>query len=86
MSGEAELTLPQRLAALWDHLGLAAAHVAAQMPGDLAGFVTTSPQRVAGVVLCVPSRLDPAPFAGVAGRLLMIAGRSEERRVGKECV
>jgi SAM-dependent methyltransferase len=74
MSGEAELTLPQRLATLWDHLGLGVAHVAAQMPGDLAGFVTTAPERVAGVVLCVPSRLDPAPFAGVAGRLLMIAG------------
>jgi SAM-dependent methyltransferase len=74
MSGEADLTLPQRLAALWDHLGLAVAHVAAQMPGDLAGFVITASQRVAGVVLCVPSRLDPAPFAGVAGRVLMIAG------------
>ena len=69
-----EATLPQRLTALWDHLGLGAAHVAAQMPGDLTGFVTATPDRVAGVVLCVPSRLDPAPFAGVAGRVLMIAG------------
>ncbi len=77
MAGESELTLPQRLAALWDHLGLRAAHVAAQMPGDLAGFVTRAPERVAGVVLCVPSRLDPAPFAGVAGRLLMIAGEAD---------
>jgi len=77
MSGEAELTLPQRLVALWDHLGLAAAHVGAQMPGDLAGLVTATPQRVAGVVLCVPSRLDPAPFAGVAGRVLMIAGEGD---------
>ncbi len=67
-------TLPQRLAALWDHLGLDTAHVAAQMPGDLADFVTAAPHRAAGIVLCVPSRLDPAPFAGVAGRLLMIAG------------
>ncbi len=69
-----EQTLPQRLTQLWDHLGLGAAHVAAQMPGDLAGFVASAPERVAGVVLCVPSRLDPAPFAGVAGRLLLIAG------------
>jgi SAM-dependent methyltransferase len=72
-----EPTLPQRLAALWDHLGLGAAHVAAQMPGDLAGFVSATPGRVAGVVLCVPSRLDPAPFAGVAGRVLMIAGEGD---------
>jgi SAM-dependent methyltransferase len=69
-----EPTLPQRLTALWDHLGLGAAHVAAQMPGDLAGFIAAAPQRIAGVVLCVPSRLDPAPFAGVAERLLMVAG------------
>ena len=69
-----EVSLPQRLAALWDHLGLGAAHVAAQMPGDVAGFVAAAPARVAGVVLCVPSRLDPAPFAGVAARVLMIAG------------
>ena len=69
-----EQTLPQRLTALWRHLGLGAAHVAAQMPGDLAGFVAAAPERVAGMVLCVPSRLDPAPFAGVAGRVLMIAG------------
>lgn len=77
MSGEAELTLPQRLVALWDHLGLGAAHVAAQMPGDLAGLIAAAPQRVAGVVLCVPSRLDPAPFAGVARRVLMIAGEGD---------
>src|SRR5207244_6120783 len=30
--------------------------------------------RLAGVVLCVPSRLDPAPFDAVADRVLMIAG------------
>ncbi|HVB69298.1 MAG TPA: methyltransferase domain-containing protein [Acetobacteraceae bacterium] len=77
MSAEAALTLPHRLANLWDHLGVGAAHVAAQMPGDLAGIVTAAPERVAGVVLCVPSRLDPAPFAGVARRLLMIAGEGD---------
>ena len=32
------------------------------------------PSRVAGVVLCAPTRLDPAPFEKVAGRLLMLAG------------
>jgi ubiquinone/menaquinone biosynthesis C-methylase UbiE len=29
---------------------------------------------LAGIVLCVPSRLDPAPFARIADRVLMIAG------------
>lgn len=68
------MTLRERLIAVWEHLGLGAAHVAAPMPGDLAQFAMSDPQRIAGLVLCTPSRLDPAPFAGLAGRLLMIAG------------
>jgi SAM-dependent methyltransferase len=68
-----DLTLPERLAALWGHLGLRRAHVATQMPGDLAAFAATSADRIGGLVLCVPSRLDPAPFAALAPRLLMIA-------------
>ena len=32
------------------------------------------PERLAGIVLCAPVRLDPAPFAGLGGRLLMISG------------
>src|SRR6185437_7810757 len=69
-----DLPLPARLLALWDHLGLGAAHVATQMPADLAGFANAAADRVAGLVLCTPTRLDPAPFAGLAGRILMIAG------------
>jgi SAM-dependent methyltransferase len=64
----------ERLLALWDHLGLNAAHVASQMAGDIAGLVQAAPERVGGVVLCVPARLDPAPFAGVAERIRMISG------------
>jgi ubiquinone/menaquinone biosynthesis C-methylase UbiE len=62
------------LVALLDHLGIGAAHLATQVPGDIAGLVATQPDRVAGIVLCIPTRLDPAPFADVADRLLMIAG------------
>ncbi len=69
-----DLSLPARLAALWDHLGLGAAHVAAQMPGDFVEFLHAAPERIAGIVLCAPSRLDPAPFAEAAARLLVIAG------------
>lgn len=68
------LGLDQRLAALWDHLGLAAAHVATQVPGDIAGFARAHPDRVAGVALCVPVRLDPAGFVPVAERVLLVAG------------
>lgn len=68
------LSLDERLLALWDHLGLGAAHVATQVPGDLGGFARAHPDRLAGVALCVPVRLDPTPFAAVAERVLLIAG------------
>jgi SAM-dependent methyltransferase len=63
-----------RLLALWDHLGLEAAHVATQMAGDIAGLAQSAPQRLGGVVLCVPARLDPAPFVPIAARTTLIAG------------
>ena len=72
MPDEAELSPTERLLALWEYLGLGAAHVATPIPGDLSSLASRHPQRVAGIVLCVPSRLDPAPFAAVAERVLMI--------------
>ncbi len=64
----------ERLAALWDHLGIRSAHVATQVPADIADFAAHHPDRLSGLVLCVPTRLDPAPFAAIADRVLMIAG------------
>jgi len=64
----------ERLVALLDHLGLARAHVATQIPADIAELAASHPQRLAGIVLCTPVRLDPAPFAGLGDRLLMISG------------
>jgi hypothetical protein len=63
-----------RLTALLDHLGLARAHVATQIPADIAGLAVADPGRLGGIVLCAPVRLDPAPFAHLADRVLMIAG------------
>jgi SAM-dependent methyltransferase len=63
-----------RLAALMDHLGLARAHVATQVASDVAGFAAQHAQRIGGLVLCAATRIDPAPFAEVAPRLLMISG------------
>jgi SAM-dependent methyltransferase len=68
----AEYGLPQRLLSLWDHLGLDVAHVAGQMPGDIAGLVALAPERVGALALCVPTRLDPAGFASVSDRVLLI--------------
>jgi SAM-dependent methyltransferase len=69
-----EPTVRERLVSLWDHLGLKTAHVATQVAGDVAGFASTHPDRIAGLLLCVPPRLDPTPFASVASRLVMVAG------------
>ncbi|MFL5256729.1 MAG: class I SAM-dependent methyltransferase [Rhodopila sp.] len=63
-----------RLLALFDYLGLRQAHLATQMAGDVAPLASTAPERIGAVVLCVPSRLDPAPFAALANRVVMIAG------------
>jgi SAM-dependent methyltransferase len=62
-----------RLIALLDHLGLDAAHFGTPIPRDISGLAEEYPERLAGIVLCVPSRLDPAPFSEVADRILMIA-------------
>lgn len=66
--------LAERLIALLDHLGLRVAHVATQMPGDIADLAARFPERLGGVVLCVPTRLDPSPFAAIADRLLLLSG------------
>jgi SAM-dependent methyltransferase len=67
-------TLTERMVSLWDHLGLTSAHVATQMTGDVADLARSRPERIAGLLLCVPSRLDPAPFAAVAARTVMVSG------------
>jgi ubiquinone/menaquinone biosynthesis C-methylase UbiE len=69
-----DTTPTDRLIALLDHLGVGRAHVASQIPGDMAGLAASRPERLGGIVCVTPIRLDPAPFAGVADRVLMIAG------------
>ena len=74
MSQEPDLSQTDRLVALMDHLGLGAAHLGTPIPRDISGMATEYPERLAGIVLCVPSRLDPAPFTHIADRILMISG------------
>ena len=68
-----QLPLTDRLIAVLDHLGIGQAHIASQIPGDMAGLVAARPERIGGIVCVTPIRLDPAPFAGVADRMLMVA-------------
>src|SRR5262249_38680180 len=59
---EQDLSPAARLLSLLDHLDLGVAHVATQMPGDIADLAAGFASRLGGVVLCVPNRLDPEPF------------------------
>jgi SAM-dependent methyltransferase len=71
---EADLSPTARLTMLMDHLGLGVAHFGTSIPRDISGLAAEHPSRLAGIVLCVPSRLDPAPFAEIGDRILMITG------------
>src|SRR5580700_9156040 len=71
---ETNMSATERLVALMDHLRLGSAYFGTPIPRDISDLAAEHPERLAGVVLCVPSRLDPAPFAGIADRVLMIAG------------
>jgi SAM-dependent methyltransferase len=73
---ETNMSATDRLVALMDHLGLGSAYFGTPIPRDISGLATEHPERLAGIVLCVPSRLDPAPFSGIDDRVLMIAGES----------
>jgi SAM-dependent methyltransferase len=66
----------ERLNSLLEHLRLEAAYFATQIPGDVAGLAAGLPDRISGLVLCVPTRLDARPFERVAPRLLMISGET----------
>ena len=68
------MTATERLLALLDHLGIDKAHVATQIPADIAGLAMQQAERLGGIVMCTPVRLDPAPFANAAERVLMISG------------
>src|SRR5215471_14427654 len=71
---ETDMSATERLVALMDHLEVDAAYFGTPIPRDISGLAVAYPERMAGVVLCVPSRLDPAPFSGIADRVLMITG------------
>lgn len=71
---DTDMSATDRLVALMEHLGLASAYFGTAIPRDISGLATAHPERLAGIVLCVPSRLDPAPFSAIADRVLMIAG------------
>src|ERR1700751_5691521 len=71
---ETNMSATDRLVALMDHLRLGSAYFGTAIPRDISGLATAHSDRLAGLWLCVRSRLDPAPFSSIAERVLMIAG------------
>ena len=68
------MTPTDRLVALLDHLGIGRVHIASQIVSDMAGLAVEHADRLGGIVCVTPVRLDPAPFAEVADRMLLVAG------------
>ena len=67
------MPLADRIVAVLDALGIGKAHIATQLPGDIADLVQHHRARVAGVALVAPSRCNPARFQHLGGDLLYIA-------------
>ena len=59
MPQQDNLSPTERLVALMDHLGLGTAHFGTPIPRDISGMAEEHPERLAGIVLCVPSGWIP---------------------------
>ena len=68
-----DLTLTERIITVLDTHGIQRAHVATQVSGDIAALVAGYPDRLAGVALVAPARVDPSKFRALADKLLYIA-------------
>src|SRR5712691_10756927 len=66
--------LEERLVQLFQQLGIERAHIAARNVSDWQGFATAYPDRIASLSLVCPIALDMRPYAGLAGRTLVISG------------
>jgi SAM-dependent methyltransferase len=74
MSTDPQLTVEERLFQLLQHLGIAQAHFAASIPGDVTGFAAAHASRLASLTLLCPFYLDPGPLAPCTSRLLLVTG------------
>jgi SAM-dependent methyltransferase len=74
MTTEADLSVADRLAKVFDHLGIERAHFAASMLADVTGFAKAHPERIASLTLVCPPRLDPSTLGALSARLVIIAG------------
>jgi hypothetical protein len=75
MTGEIR-SVEECVVELLDHLGIEQAHIAAGrlVRGDWHGLATKHPERIASLTLISPQMLDPSELAGLAARMLAVAG------------
>jgi SAM-dependent methyltransferase len=69
-----ETPVEQRLAALFDYLGIARAHLAGRAGTDWQGLASRYPERVASLTLLCPAALDRAALQPLSPQLLIVTG------------
>jgi SAM-dependent methyltransferase len=74
MATAGEHPVEERLGELFQHLGIARAHVAARVTGDWSGCVATHPESIASLTLVCPTELEPSALQGIAPRLMVLSG------------
>jgi SAM-dependent methyltransferase len=68
------LQLEDRLAQLFQHLGIRRAHVGGGYAADAVSLVRASPESIVSMTLVCPFRLPPDPFRPLGARLLFVHG------------
>jgi SAM-dependent methyltransferase len=74
MISNSETSLEDRLLALFAHLGIERAHIAARGPSDWSGLVRNHPETVASLTLLCPNGLERDTVGEAASRLLILSG------------
>jgi len=67
-------TVEPRLAELFDHLGIARAHIAGRAGPDWQDFAARHSERIASLTLLCPAALDPAALRPLSSRVLIVTG------------
>jgi len=71
---ETDFPLEERIVQVFQHLGIARAHVAASITGDWRGLARRHSDLVASLTLVFPAPLDPTDVSALAARLLVVTG------------
>jgi ubiquinone/menaquinone biosynthesis C-methylase UbiE len=74
MITDTELAVAERLGQLFQHLGIAQAHVAARLTADWGGLAATRPECFASLTLVCPTTMDAEALRPLAARLLVVTG------------